>query len=151
MNTEKVLADGVFKPQFLVKTFWEGLAEGHIYGRKCKECGAIEFPPHLCCNTCGTMETEWVELSGKGWLKSFVFTGILNARMELEDLNEKYVCGEVQLDEGPAINAVIMNVKRKKAREIETKLPVRVKPLFYNKLQDGEYTTLYFELDEDEE
>ena len=139
--------------KFTKEEFINGLKEGKIYAKKCNDCGEIEFPPHLACNNCGSPaeSMEWIELSGKATLKSFVFTGILNARMELEDLNEKYVCGEVQLDEGPSINAVIMNVKRKKAREIETKLPVRVKPLFYNKLQDGEYTTLYFELDEDEE
>ena len=37
----------------IVKKFYDGVAEGKYYGRKCKECGAIEFPPHLGCNTCG--------------------------------------------------------------------------------------------------
>ena len=48
------------------KNFYEGLAEHKIYARKCKECGAIEYPPRYACNTCGYHETEWVELSGKG-------------------------------------------------------------------------------------
>ena len=34
---------------------------------------------------------------------------------------------------------------RKKAREIDGKLPVRVRPVFYDM---GRYTTLFFELDE---
>ena len=45
----------------------------------------------------------------------------------------------------PAINAVILGVNKKKAREIDGKLPVRVRPVFYDM---GRYTTLFFELDE---
>ena len=39
----------------IVKRFYEGVAEGKYWGRKCKECGAIEFPPHIGCNTCGRL------------------------------------------------------------------------------------------------
>lgn len=129
----------------IVERFWNGLENGVIYARKCKECGAIEFPPHLACNTCGYHETEWTTLTGKGELVSFVFTGVLNSRLELDDMGLKYVCGEVKLDEGPEINAVILGINKKKAREIDGKLPVRVRPVFQNM---GRYTTLFFELDE---
>lgn len=129
----------------IVERFWKGLEEGVVYARKCKECGAIEFPPHLACNTCGYHETEWTTLSGKGELVSFVFTGVLNSRLQLDDMGLKYVCGEVKLEEGPEINAVILGINKKKAREIEGKLPVKVRPVFQDM---GEYTTLFFELDE---
>ena len=129
----------------IVEIFWKGLEEGVVYARKCKECGAIEFPPHLACNTCGYHETEWTTLSGKGELVSFVFTGVLNSRLQLDDMGLKYVCGEVKLEEGPEINAVILGINKKKAREIEGKLPVKVRLVFQNM---GEYTTLFFELDE---
>ena len=129
----------------IVEKFWKGLEDGVIYARKCKECGAIEFPPHLACNTCGYHETEWTTLTGKGELVSFVFTGVLNSRLELDDMGLKYVCGEVKLDEGPEINAVILGINKKKAREIDGKLPVRFRPVFQNM---GRYTTLFFELDE---
>ena len=145
-NNNTIKTEDFWNPEHIVETFWNGLAEGKVYGRKCKECGAIEFPPHLACNECGYHETEWVELSGKGTLKSFVFTGILNARLELEDKGVKYACGEVQLDEGPSINAIILGITKKKGREIEPKLPLRVKPVFFDM---GRYTTLFFELDED--
>ena len=145
MSPERMKTEEFWNPEHIVEKFWNGLKDGVIYGRKCKECGAIEFPPHLACNSCGYHETEWTTLTGKGELKSFVFTGVLNARLELEDRGLKYVCGEVQLDEGPAINAVILGVNKKKAREIDGKLPVRVRPVFNDM---GRYTTLFFELDE---
>ena len=145
MNTNRMTTEEFWNPEHIVEKFWNGLREGVVYARKCTECGAIEFPPHLACNTCGHDETEWMTLSGKGELKSFVFTGILNARLELEDRGEKYVCGEVQFDEGPAINAIILGINKKKGRELAEKLPVRVRPVFYDM---GRYTTLFFEIDE---
>ena len=111
MSPERMKTEEFWNPEHIVEKFWNGLKDGVIYGRKCKECGA----------------------------------GVLNARLELEDRGLKYVCGEVQLDEGPAINAVILGVNKKKAREIDGKLPVRVRPVFYDM---GRYTTLFFELDE---
>jgi uncharacterized OB-fold protein len=146
MSTERMKTEEFWNPEHIVEKFWKGLADGKIYARKCKECGAIEFPPHLACNTCGYHETEWTELSGKGQLISFVRTGILNARLELEDKGLKYVCGEVKLDEGPAINAVILGITKKKAKTVREQLPVRVKPVFFDM---GRYTTLFFELDEE--
>ena len=105
------------KLERITKTFYDNLELGKITGRRCKSCGAMEFPPHLACNACGYHETEWTTLSGKGVLKSFVRTGVLNARLELEDRGLKYVCGEVQLEEGPAINAVILGISKKKAKD----------------------------------
>ena len=145
MVSQTIKTEEFWNPEHIVEKFWKGLEEGVIYARKCKECGAIEFPPHLACNTCGYHETEWTTLSGKATLKSFVRTGILNARLELEDRGLKYVCGEVQFEEGPAINAVILGISKKKAKDVRAKLPVAVKPVFYNM---GRYTTLFFELDE---
>ena len=49
------------------------------------------------------------------------------------------------MEEGPAIDADILGINKKKGREIDPKLPVRVRPVFYDM---GRYTTLFFELDE---
>ena len=49
------------KLEKVVEKFYEGLEEGKFLGRKCTECGAVEFPPVYACNTCGCMDMEWVE------------------------------------------------------------------------------------------
>ena len=41
----------------IVKTYYDALEEGTILGRKCTRCGHIEFPPYLCCNECGGLDT----------------------------------------------------------------------------------------------
>lgn len=148
MDQNRISTEEFWNPEHVVEKFWNGLKEGTINAKKCKKCGAIEFPPHLACNTCGYHETEWTTLDGKGVLKTFVFTGVLNARLELEDKGLKYVCGEVWMDDGPQMNAVILGINKKKAREISDRLPVRVRPVFYDM---GRYTTLFYELDEESE
>lgn len=127
----------------IVKKYYDGLEEGIIYGRKCLECGAVEFPPHYACNTCGYHETEWITLSGKGVMESCVLPGPQTARKEYAELG-KYCFGAVRLEEGPCFNAMIYGVDRKNVDEISSKLPLPVKPKIVQK--DG-FKTLYFELD----
>ena len=136
------------KPERVVKKFYEGLEEGVIYARKCKECGAIEFPPRYACNTCGYHETEWTTITGMGYLESFVLPGPMTVREELAAMGDGDYCfGEVRLDEGPSINAVIFGVPAKKADELYGRLPLRVKPRITQRPEG--YKILYFELAED--
>ena len=51
-----------YKLQPILKTYYEGLDKGIIYGAKCKECGDLAFPPLPTCQACGSDEFEWVEL-----------------------------------------------------------------------------------------
>ena len=55
----------MYKYEPLVKKFYDGLDAGVFYGRKCLECGTIEFPPYPACNNCGNIGSEWVELTGE--------------------------------------------------------------------------------------
>lgn len=59
----------------ITKTFYRALEEGTILGRKCTKCGHIEFPPYLCCNSCGGLDTEWIDLSNmRGMVKQVLPT-----------------------------------------------------------------------------
>ena len=117
------------KIEKIVSVFYEGLANRKILARKCKECGAIEFPPHYACNTCGYHETEWTELSGKGQLTSMVLPMTLNADPWNADLRN-YCYGIVELEEGVAINATVVGIKKKEARQLREKLPLPVHAYF---------------------
>ena len=131
------------KVEKIVSVFYEGLANHKILARKCKECGAIEFPPRYACNTCGYHETEWVELSGKGKLHSVITPATLNA----DPWNSKigpYCYGIVELEEGVCINSTIFGIKKKEAKVLRDQLPVPVHAIFAER--DG-YTTLFFEVD----
>lgn len=47
----------------IVQGYYDALEEGKILGRKCTCCDHIEYPPYLCCNECGCLDTEWVDMT----------------------------------------------------------------------------------------
>ncbi len=137
------------KLEKVVEKFYEGLEEGKFLGRKCPACGAVEFPPVYACNTCGNLETEWCEISGKGVMKSIVMPAALSSKPEYDNLGKRnFAYGEVQIEEGACLNAVVKGINKKKRKEImeNGKLPV---PVHAEVFQRNGYKTVVFALDEE--
>ena len=130
-----------------VEKFYMGLEEGKLLGRRCPRCGAVEFPPVYACNSCGNLETEWVEISGKGVMKSIVMPAALSMKPEYAALGS-FAYGEVELAEGACFNAVVKNITKKKRKEImeADRLPV---PVHAEIFQRNGYKTVVFALDEE--
>ncbi len=77
-----------------------------LTGCRCKECGFIMFPPQAYgCERCGTGQDhlEPFDLKGHGVLKSFAI--IHGHHFQSENLPT--VLGEVILDEGPVVQAML--------------------------------------------
>lgn len=134
------------KLEKVVQTYYEALEEGKILGRKCPKCGNVEFPPVYACNECGSLETEWYEISGKAKLHSIVLPAALSSKPEYKELG-KYAYGEVELEEGSRFNAVVRGINKKKRKELEGKLPVNVHAAIFQRA--GGYKTVVFDLDEE--
>lgn len=134
------------KLEKVVQTYYEALEEGKILGRKCPKCGNVEFPPVYACNECGSLETEWYEISGKAKLHSIVLPAALSSKPEYKELG-KYAYGEVELEEGSRFNAVIRGINKKKRKELQDKLPVNVHASVFQRA--GGYKTVVFDLDEE--
>jgi len=47
------------------------LEEGKVMGTRCKECGAVYFPPRSDCVKCLHSNMGWFEVTGTGTLLSF--------------------------------------------------------------------------------
>ena len=133
------------KLEKVVEKFYEGLEDGKFVGRKCKECGAVEFPPVYACNTCGCMDMEWVEISGKAVMKSIVMPAALSSKPEYSQMGP-IAYGEVEIEEGASFNAVVKGINKKKRKELLEKLPVPVHAEIFQR--DG-YKTVVFALDEE--
>ena len=133
------------KLEKVVEKFYEGLEDGKFLGRKCKECGAVEFPPVYACNTCGCMDMEWVEISGKAVMKSIVMPAALSSKPEYSQMGP-IAYGEVEIEEGASFNAVVKGINKKKRKELLDKLPVPVHAEIFQR--DG-YKTVVFALDEE--
>ncbi len=115
-------------PEASVKSFYDFLKEKKIMGTKCKDCGEVYLPPRPLCPKCIDSEMEWVELEGKGKLEAFTSitvapTHMLNAGYTRDN---PYVFGIVQLDSGPSISALILNVDAKKPEDIKIGSPMTV-------------------------
>lgn len=134
------------KLEKVVQTFYEGLEEGKLLGRKCPNCGNVEFPPVYACNECGSYETQWYEISGKARLHSIVLPAALSSKPEYKKLG-KYAYGEVELEEGTKLNAVVRGISKKNRDELSAKLPLNCHAAIYER--DGGYKTVVFDLDEE--
>jgi len=54
-----------------VNDFVGHLDEGKVTGTRCKDCGAVFFPPRADCYKCLTSNMEWFDVSGTGKLVSY--------------------------------------------------------------------------------
>lgn len=135
------------KLEKVVEKFYEGLEEGKILGRKCPKCGHVEFPPVYACNECGNYETEWYEISGKAKMHSIVMPAALSSKPEYKKLG-KYAYGEVEIEEGTRLNAVVRGVTKKNRAALTEKLPVNCHAAIFER--EGGYKTVVFDLDEEE-
>jgi uncharacterized OB-fold protein len=84
--------------------FWEGTARGELLMQKCSSCGRLRFPPRPMCPRCQSLDNEWVPMSGRGTVWSFVIPHppLLPAFAELAPYNVVVVA----LDEDPALRLV---------------------------------------------
>lgn len=129
----------------IVKRFYDELENGKMMGRKCTRCGAVEFPPYLVCNTCGCLETEWVEISGNAvvtncWLPAMMST------LPQNEVFQPYAIANVKLEEGTEFNSLVCGISRKNIDEIKAKLPVKCKARIAPR--DG-YSMVVFDLVEE--
>ena len=135
------------KLEKVVQTFYENLEAGKITGKKCTKCGNVEFPPVYACNKCGCWDMEWVEISGKAKLHSIVLPAALSSKPEYKAMG-KFAYGEVELEEGTRLNAVVRGINRKKRNELlEKGLPVNIHAAIWQR--EAGYKTVVFELDEE--
>lgn len=134
------------KLEKVVEKFYLALEEGKILGRKCPKCGNVEFPPVYACNECGNYETEWYEISGKAKLHSIVLPAALSSKPEYKKM-KKYAYGEVELEEGTRLNAVVRGISKKNREELTAKLPLDVHAAIIDR--DGGFKTVVFDLEEE--
>ena len=134
------------KLEKVVQKYYEALEEGKILGRKCPECGNVEFPPVYACNECGSYETEWYEISGKAKLHSIVLPAALSSKPEYKKLG-KFAYGEVELEEGTRLNAVVRGISKKNREELTAKLPLNCHAAIFER--EIGVKTVVFDLDEE--
>ena len=101
--------------------YWEYCKKHELRMQKCKECENIRFPVSIVCPECHSMEAEWVKLSGKGKIYSFIVFRQAYHPAYKNDI--PYAVAIIELEEGPRMESTITGCKME---DIQVGMPVEV-------------------------
>jgi len=101
--------------------YWEFCKKHELRMQKCHNCGYIRFPPSILCPRCHSMDTEWVKLSGRGKIYSFVVYRMSYHPSYADDI--PYAVAVIQLAEGPRMES---NITGSKVENLRIDMPVEV-------------------------
>jgi scaffold protein (connect acetoacetyl-CoA thiolase and HMG-CoA synthase) len=89
-----------------------------LEGQRCKDCGAVQFPPRSACGACRSKETEPYRFSGRGTVFSFA-----EVAQAPKGFSAPYMVALVELEEGVRVTAQLTDVD---PDEVEIGMPVEM-------------------------
>lgn len=101
--------------------FWAAAHKGELRMQKCGGCGHVRFPPALLCPRCLSEDAEWVQLSGRGTVYSWIV--VHQSQHPAFNSDTPYNVAIVELDEGPRMHTRIVGCDND---EISIGMPVEV-------------------------
>lgn len=87
--------------------FWAATAEGRLSIQCCRDCERFYFYPRAFCRYCTSRNVEWVDVSGRALLSSYV----INHRPLPGTEGVSPVIALVTLEEGPRMMTNIVGVE----------------------------------------
>ena len=108
-------------PSLESKAYWEGLRGRRLLMPRCDACGKFWFPPSVLCPHCGSDQSRWQELSGRGKVFSYVVFHRVYHPAFADDV--PYVVAVIALDEGPRM---ISNVIGIPPDQVRCDMPVEI-------------------------
>jgi uncharacterized OB-fold protein len=88
------------------REFWEALAQSRFVLPRCKGCAGWIWYPRGFCPACGSLDTEWQQVSGRGRIYSY--TVVRKSGLPGWADAVPYVIAYVELDEGPRVMSNIV-------------------------------------------
>ena len=107
--------------------FWNGVDQEKLVLQKCGDCGEFCHIPQPICPKCHSVEKQWVEVSGKGK----VYSWVTYHESRHPAFKAPYSVVLVELEEGMRIVSNMVGVK---PEEIEIGMPVKVT---FDKITEG--------------
>jgi uncharacterized OB-fold protein len=92
--------------------YWEAARAGELRIQRCRACGRHYFYPRTACRYCASLDVEWVRVSGRARLVSYV----INHRPLPGSELDPPVIALVKLDEGPRLMTNIVGVESDPAK-----------------------------------
>src|SRR5258708_7944695 len=95
------------RPTPETQPYWDGARAGELRIQRCTDCGRFYFYPRPFCPICHSSDVEWVAVSGRARLHSYVINHRPAPGFEDE---APYAIAVVQLEEGPRMMTNIVGV-----------------------------------------
>lgn len=88
--------------------FWEAAHNHELRMQQCTECDHIYWPPGPVCPDCWSEDNEWVELTGKGTVNTWV----VFHRAWFEEFEDElpFNVTEIELEEGPRYLSTVVDI-----------------------------------------
>ena len=87
--------------------YWEAARGGELRMQRCGGCGHVRFPPALLCARCLSEEAEWIRLSGRGTVFSWII--VHQSQYPAFNADTPYNVAIVELAEGPRLHTHIID------------------------------------------
>ena len=105
------------------KPFWDGAKEGKLMLPRCTDCNRVHWYPRLICPFCHTMDIEWFEASGEGFIHTYAVQHRAFGGWSEE---VPYVTAFIDLKEGDRMMTVLRGVDATKPEDIKIGASVKV-------------------------
>jgi uncharacterized protein len=103
------------------KPFWDYCKQHELRVQKCLECGKLFYPPSAMCPHCMSFKSEWVKLSGKG--KVFTFVIVRQAPHPAFAKETPYAVAIIELAEGIRMTSNVIGCK---PEDVKIDMPVEL-------------------------
>jgi uncharacterized OB-fold protein len=101
--------------------YWDALNDGRLRLQRCADCGKVRHYPRPVCDACYSMNTDWIDASGRAAVHSWTITHYAFHPGYKGDL--PYVLLTVDLEEGVRMNAQARGID---GNSLRVGLPVKV-------------------------
>ena len=109
------------RPNALSRPFWEGTKQHELRLQRCDACGTHRFPPSPRCPECLSDAAQWVKVSGRGKVWSWI--RMWQRYFPAFEAELPYNVAYVELDEGPKLMTNLVEVDD---ADIHCDMPVEV-------------------------
>lgn len=103
--------------------YWAGCKQHKLTVQKCRACGTYRWYPRPVCGNCGSTDTEWAEVRGRGTIYSYSTIHRPPAPEFKDDV--PYTIAIVALDDYPEIR-IAMRLLDTKPEDVKIGIPVEV-------------------------
>ena len=115
------LSKPIPKPTLETKPYWDACRKHELRIQRCKRCGEYRHYPQPMCPHCYSFEVDWVKVSGKGKVYSWVVCHHAFHPAFAEEV--PYAVVTIELEEGVRLISRMVDTK---PEELAIDMPVEV-------------------------